>query len=116
MNVILLSIDLLTNVLTIIDPDLPQSLYERWQLLGDLFTFFNIGEFRQDILYITDPFSEYELQFTTDAFSSLIGTTIAVQHDIKHYYWKFQLVTEENISLENANSSIPDLNHDPAKI
>ena len=101
MNVILLSIALLTNVLTIIDPDLPQSLYDRWQLLGDLFTILNIGKFRQDILYITDPLSENELQFTTDAFSSLIGTTIAVQHDTEHHCWKFQLVGDEHISLED---------------
>ena len=105
MNALLLSIDLLNNIVTTVDLDLPQSLYERWKLVGNVFVLLKIGQFRQDILYLNDSPSEHELQFTIDAFTNLVGISIAVQHDTGIHYWKFQVVTEENRRyLEDENT------------
>ena len=99
---ILLAIDLLNKAFTIVKLESPQSPYERWKLVGTLFTLLDIGEFKEDILYITDPLSEPDLQFTLQAFSSLVEMPILAEYHPKKKYWIFQVLIE-NLSLDTEN-------------
>ena len=99
---ILVALDLLNKAFTLVKLESTQSPYERWNLVGTLFVLLNIGEFKEDILSITDPLSEPDLPFALQAFSSLVDKPILAEYHPKKKYWTFQ-VLNENLSLDTEN-------------
>ena len=78
-------------MLTITATESPQTSYELWRLLGNLFVSLNIGEFKNDTLLIKGPFSDYDLQITLQTFSTLVNASVIADHDPIRDHWKFKL-------------------------